>query len=156
MTNWYLRFEISQESERYSHLQGYSSQKIWNHPFHFYSRKSIYYYLQFFFFFLICLQWRSHRRCRFDPWVGKIPWRRAWQRTPVFLPGESHGQNSLAGYSPQGCRVDHERNNWARAHNSLSNGTYFPLSLPCSSTICTNRMSLMEDVGLLHYKLFKL
>ena len=36
----------------------------------------------------------------FDPWVGKIPWRRAWQPTPVFLPGESHGQRSLAGYSP--------------------------------------------------------
>ena len=35
-----------------------------------------------------------------DPWVGKIPWRRAWQPTLVFLPGESHGQRSLAGYSP--------------------------------------------------------
>ena len=35
-----------------------------------------------------------------NPWVGKIPWRRAWQPTPVFLPGESHGQRSLAGYSP--------------------------------------------------------
>ena len=43
------------------------------------------------------------RRCKsrgFDPWVGKIPWRRAWQPTPVFYPGESHGQKSLAGYSP--------------------------------------------------------
>ena len=39
---------------------------------------------------------------RFDPWVGKIPWRRKWQPTPVFLPGESHVQRSLAGYSPQG------------------------------------------------------
>ena len=37
---------------------------------------------------------------RFSPWVRKIPWRRAWQPTPVFLPGESHGQRSLAGYSP--------------------------------------------------------
>ena len=35
----------------------------------------------------------------FDPWVGKIPWRRARQPTPVFLPGESHGQRSLAGHS---------------------------------------------------------
>ena len=33
---------------------------------------------------------------------GKIPWRRAWPLTPAFLPGESHGQRSLAGYSPQG------------------------------------------------------
>ena len=37
----------------------------------------------------------------FGPWVGKIPWRRAWQPNPVFLPGESHGQRSLAGFSPQ-------------------------------------------------------
>ena len=34
----------------------------------------------------------------FDPWIGKIPWRRAWQPTPVFLPGESHGQRSVVGY----------------------------------------------------------
>ena len=39
-----------------------------------------------------------------DPWVGKIPWRRKWQLTPVFLPGESHGQRSLAGCSPWGCK----------------------------------------------------
>ena len=39
---------------------------------------------------------------RFDPWVGKIPWRREWQPSPVLLPGESHGQRSLAGYSPWG------------------------------------------------------
>ena len=44
-------------------------------------------------------QCRRHRRCRFNPWVGKIPWRRAWQPTPVFLPGESRGQRSLVGYS---------------------------------------------------------
>ena len=36
------------------------------------------------------------KRLRFDPWVGKTPWRRAWQPTPVFLSGESHGQRSLA------------------------------------------------------------
>ena len=42
---------------------------------------------------------RRSKRCRFYPWVGKIPWRRAWQPTPVFLPGESHGQRSLEGYS---------------------------------------------------------
>ena len=38
----------------------------------------------------------------FDPWVGKIPWRRNWQPTPVFLPGEFHRQRSLAGYSSWG------------------------------------------------------
>ena len=43
-----------------------------------------------------------------DPWVGKIPWRRKWQPTPVFVPGESHGQRSLAGYSPWG-RTESDR-----------------------------------------------
>jgi len=41
---------------------------------------------------------------RFDPWVSKIPWRRKWQPTPVFLTGKSHGQRSLAGYSEKGCK----------------------------------------------------
>ena len=40
----------------------------------------------------------------FDSWVRKIPWRRKWQPTPVFLPGKSHGWRSLAGYSPWGCK----------------------------------------------------
>ena len=40
----------------------------------------------------------------FDPWVRKIPWRREWQPTPVFLPGESHGQRSRVGYRPWGCK----------------------------------------------------
>ena len=47
-------------------------------------------------------QCRRHKRGRFDPWVGKIPWRSAWQPTPVFLLGGSHGQRSLLGYSPEG------------------------------------------------------
>ena len=45
-------------------------------------------------------QYRRCKRCGLDPWVRKIPWRRALQPTPVFLPGESHGQRSLVGYSP--------------------------------------------------------
>ena len=44
------------------------------------------------------------KRCGFNPWVGKILWRRAWQPTPVLLPGEFHGQRSLASYSPWGCK----------------------------------------------------
>ena len=47
----------------------------------------------------VCLQCR---RPGFDPWVGKIPWRRRWQSTPVLLPGKSHGHRSLVGYSPWG------------------------------------------------------
>ena len=45
-------------------------------------------------------QCRRRKRHGFNPWVRKIPWRRAWQPTSVFLPRESHGQRSLAGYSP--------------------------------------------------------
>ena len=47
---------------------------------------------------------RKRKRRGFDPWVGKIPWRRAWQLAPVFWPEESHGQRSLAGYSPCGLK----------------------------------------------------
>ena len=40
----------------------------------------------------------------FSPWIGKTPWRRKWQPTPVLLPGKSHGQRNLVGYSPWGCK----------------------------------------------------
>ena len=46
----------------------------------------------------------AQRRSSFDPWVGNIPWRRDCQPTLVFLPGEFHGQRSLADYSPWGCK----------------------------------------------------
>ena len=62
---------------------------------------------------------RRCKRCRFDPWVRKIPWRRAWQPTPVFLPGESHGQGAwratahgVAESQPRLCQMSmhqHER-----------------------------------------------
>ena len=45
-------------------------------------------------------QSRRHERCRFDPWVRKIPWRRTQQTTPVFLPGKSHEQRILVGCGP--------------------------------------------------------
>jgi len=47
-------------------------------------------------------QCRRHKRYGFNPWVGKIPWKLAWQPTPVFLPGKSHKQRSLAGYNSWG------------------------------------------------------
>ena len=59
-------------------------------------------------------QCRRHQRLEFNSWVGKFPWRRAWQPTPVFMPGESHGQRSLAGYGPWGSQ--HVRHNWATEH----------------------------------------
>ena len=75
--------------------------------------------LPFFFFFnfirtsvilgasLVAQLVRIHLQCGrpgFSPWVGKISWRRKWLPPPVFLPGESHGQRSLTGYSPWGCK----------------------------------------------------
>ena len=47
---------------------------------------------------------RGCRRHMFNPWIRKIPWRRKWQPTPVFLPGKSYRQRSLVGYSPWGCK----------------------------------------------------
>ena len=49
-------------------------------------------------------QSRRHKRCGSDSRVGKIPWKRKWQSTPVLLSGNFHGQRSLAGYSPRGCK----------------------------------------------------
>ena len=67
------------------------------------------------------------RRHRFDLWVGKIPWRRKWQPTPVFLPGKSHGQRRLAGYSSRGHRsVRHNlvtKTNSHLARSKLNNKT---------------------------------
>ena len=56
-----------------------------------------------------CRRHKRWKRHAFDPWVGKIPWRRKWQPTAVFLPGKSRGQRSLVGYSPWGLKED-----WAR------------------------------------------
>ena len=62
-------------------------------------------------------QCRKCKKCGFDPWVLKIPWRMKWQPTPVFLPGKVHGQRSLEGYSPWGCKVGHssvtKQQNWS-------------------------------------------
>ena len=50
-------------------------------------------------------KWRRYRKHCFDPWLGTIPWKRAWPPTPVFLSGKFHRQRSLAGCSPSGHRV---------------------------------------------------
>ena len=63
-------------------------------------------------------QGRRCKRCGFDPWVEK-GMRRAWQPTPVFLPGESHGQRSLAGYSPWGRKESDTSEWWSGSSNPL-------------------------------------
>ena len=79
----------------------------------------------------VCLQCGSPR---FDPWVGKIPWRRKWQPTPVLLPGEPHGLRSLGGYSPWGRRVGHD---WATSLQC-------PLKV---RRICSDLVSCIPDVS---------
>ena len=56
-------------------------------------------------------QFKRCKRPRFNPWVGKIPWRRRWQHTPVLLPAKSHGQRSLVGYNPWG-RKESDTTEW--------------------------------------------
>ena len=67
--------------------------------------------------FHICKEFTCQcRRCGFDPWVRKILWGRKWQPTPVFLPGKSHGQRSLVGYSPRGHK-DSDTAKYAHMHS---------------------------------------
>ena len=63
------------------------------------------------------MQETACKRCGFSPWVVKIPWRRKWQLTPIFLPGKSHGQRSLVGYSPRG-RKESGTTEWFNFHFS--------------------------------------
>ena len=83
------------------------------------------------------VQWQRIRlQCRrrgFDPWVGKILWRRKWQLTPVFLPGKAHGQRSLAGSSTWG----HEESDMTkRLNNNIASCSQWhptPVLLPGKS-----------------------
>ena len=63
------------------------------------------------------------RRPGFDPWVGKITWRRKWQPTPVFLPGKFLGQRNMVGYSPWGCK---ESDTTEQLHS-----LHFLFAMPC-------------------------
>ena len=65
-------------------------------------------------------QHRRRKRCRFDPWVRKVPWRMKWQSTPVFLSGESHGQRSLVGYSQRDCK-ESDMTDGLRTHSIVFN-----------------------------------
>ena len=63
-------------------------------------------------------QCRRHKKCRFNPWFRNIPWRRAWQSAPIFLPGESHGKSSpMSGLQSIGLqRVSHDWSDLAHTH----------------------------------------
>ena len=67
----------------------------------------------------------QYRRHGFNLWVRKMPWRRKWQPTLVFLPRKSHGQRSLVGYSPWGCkRIRHDLVTKQQQHHPLTTHTY--------------------------------
>ena len=77
-------------------------------------------------------------------WVGTIPWRRKWQSTPLFLPGESRGQRSLAGYSPWGHKKSDTTEQLSTAPIFLLHFTPRPVQVPRS-----RRYILSEDLKLL-------
>ena len=76
------------------------------------------------------LQCRRQKRCWFDSWLGKSPCRIAWQPIPVFMPGESHGQGNLAGYSPWGCRESDMTSCLVHMHRNTVNINFLLYSLP--------------------------
>ena len=69
----------------------------------------------------VSCQCRRCKRRRFNPWVRRIPWMRKWQLPPVLLPGKFHGQRSLAGYSPWGCK-QLDMTEWLCKHTHISKG----------------------------------
>ena len=87
----------------------------------------------------VCLQCRWSE---IDPWVGRIPSRRKWQPTPVFFPGESHGQRSLVGYSPWSWK-ESDTTEWLHLAVSQCNIGYNPEEM-----LCVNRT--MKGTGLFH------
>ena len=77
-------------------------------------------------------------------WPGKIPWRKEWQPTPVFLPGKSHGQRNLAGYSPW-CCIDLDTTEhmltWLEKYHNLKNGFPRTRFIHCTSDVLTPAIS---------------
>ena len=94
------------------------------------------------------------RRCKrhgFHPWVWKIPWRRVWQPTPVFLSGEFHGQRSLAGYSLwRHKESDMTEHPWMVLHSVLVAQSCLTL---CDSMDC--RLPCSSVHGILHVRILE-
>ena len=91
------------------------------------------------------------KRCEFDSWVGKIPWSRKWQPTPVFLPRESHGQRNLVGYSPWGRRVGHGWSSLAHMHAWVDEEDLRRSVILLSSTYLKCHSSLLFSEKVLWY-----
>ena len=95
-------------------------------------------------------QWRRHQRCRFDPWVKMIPWRRAWQPTTVILPGKFHGQRSLAGYSPWGHKQMDTTERLSTHKDTRTHTPYFCFSR--NSSDFTAVIKIVRELGGLRQK----
>ena len=80
---------------------------------------------------------QSRRPC-FDPWVWKIPWRREWLPTLVFLPGESNGQRSLVDYNPWGCK-ELDTTEWLSTHTEMLTRLYTCIKLLILAVILWDR-----------------
>ena len=89
---------------------------------------------------------KSGRRRRFDPWVGKSPWRKKWQPTPVFFPEKSHGQRSLAAYSPWGHK-ELDTTEWLSMH-TYNDIMLYPVTL---LTFLTSSSSFFGSLGFSTY-----
>ena len=106
---------------------------------------------------------------RFDPWVGKIPWRRAWQPTPVFLPGEFHGQRSLRGTVHGVAELDMTEMtghtctnvNWGRLSNLKKSDPTKQVfwntrvQYPVKTLVFINANTTLQNVKTLTLRLFK-
>ena len=86
---------------------------------------------------------------KFNPWVRKIPWRRKWQPTPVFLLGKSYGQRSLVGYSPWGRkRVEHDL---MTEQQQIPYMLLFSVCCPCSLFLFLSSQIFLPFVALVEY-----
>ena len=98
-------------------------------------------------------QCRRHKRHRFNPWVGKILWKSAWQPIPVFLTGGSHGQRTLVGYSPGGPKGSDMRqlqSDWSNLAHRL---TSRPEHLTTSRLYSCNTACLVSSLVLSFFRL---
>ena len=90
------------------------------------------------------------QRPGFDPWVGKICWRKKWQPTPVFLPGESQGRGRLGSYGSQSHRVGHDwaTNTHSFDHILLSSHTFIQFLEQClTSDRCSLKKKLLSELN---------
>ena len=92
--------------------------------------------------------------CQCNPWVGKIPWRKKWQPTPVFLPGKSHEQRSLVGYNPWG-RKESDRTERLNSNTCFKmTELHFLLRCVLASTFKVLLMNLLRVNYLDHFQQF--